>query len=416
MRTIVASALCLSAVALLSTKTLFNIPVGIMSVLGLIHLLRAPARMCRDEALSRTGVLFLCIWLPMIASLPDAVNVAHSAKTTSLYLHFYLAAVYLAIEMRDEGVRNTVFFGIAGLMIFCCVDALLQYFTGSDVFGYPYDGQILKGLFYPKQRLGIILAVFSPLYFEAVRQLSQRNRFVWLLMIPLIVVLMLTLKRSAWVMFALASFVYAWWLVARQSRQRRQVTALRLMILLVVMAVTTAYSPNLQRHVERSLGLFSTDFATADNATSYRLSLWRTGGRMFRANWLNGIGPRGFRHVYVDYAQPDDFWIQRGTQGQTHPHFVALEVAVETGVIGLVGYLLFWLVVFSWLRKVRWLGEQTPAWIIAAGVAWFPLSAHFAFYGSYWSSVAWLLLAAAIAADSANSDEMRTATNKSVAA
>ena len=83
-------------------------------------------------------------------------------------------------------------------MIFCCVDALLQYFTGSDVFGYPYDGQILKGLFYPKQRLGIILAVFSPLYFEAVRQLSQRNRFVWLLMIPLIVVLMLTLKRSAW--------------------------------------------------------------------------------------------------------------------------------------------------------------------------------------------------------------------------
>ena len=125
---------------------------------------------------------------------------------------------------------------------------------------------------------------------------------------------------------------------------------------------------------------------------------------MFRANWLNGIGPRGFRHVYVDYAQPDDFWIQRGTQGQTHPHFVALEVAGERGVVGLIRYLLFWFLVFSWLRKVRWLGVQgrRPGSSLQV-LPGFRSARILPFMAATGWSVAWLLLAAAIAADSANS-------------
>ena len=393
-----ASVLCLSTVALLSTKTWFNIPVGVMAILGLVQLLREPSLLRGDTALRRTTILFGCLWLPMLVSLSDAANLTHSLKTTSLYLHFLPAAWYLTIELRDARARSLVFFGIFALMVFWCADALIQYSIGRDLFGYPYDGQILKGIFHPKQRLGIVLAVFSPVYFEALRLLSRRSRLVWLLMLPLVVVLLLTLKRTAWVMFALAAIAYLWTLMSTQPQRRLRGFAPYVIAMLLAAAVTVAYNPNLQQHLQRSIGVFSTDFATADNATSYRLSLWRTAGRMFAAHWVNGVGPRGYRHVYVDHADADDFWIRRGTNGQTHPHLIALEVAVETGVIGLAGYLLFWMFAFNWLRGAQWAQAQTPAWIIASGVAWFPFSGHFAFYGSYWSSVAWLLLPIAIAA------------------
>ena len=142
-----------------------------------------------------------------------------------------------------------------------------------------------------------------------------------------------------------------------------------------------------------SLKMFSTDFATADIATSHRLSLWKTGLAVARAHWLNGVGPRGYRTVYRDFAEADDFWINRGKTGQTHPHLMALEISVETGAVGLIGYgaVLFLLVRNIWRRRTR--DPASAVCLMVVLVAWFPLNAHLAFYGSYWSTIVWIMIA-----------------------
>ena len=155
-------------------------------------------------------------------------------------------------------------------------------------------------------------------------------------------------------------------------------------------------NPTLRGRLLATSGLFSTAVADIDEATAYRLTLWRTGARIFVDHWLTGIGPRGFRHVYAEYAQADDFWIKRIGKGQTHPHQFLLEIAVETGVIGLLAFVLFYGRLWRLLCS-RSEGGVAPLWLLSALVAWLPLNAHLAFYGAYWSTLAWLVLAMGLA-------------------
>ena len=62
-------------------------------------------------------------------------------------------------------------------------------------------------------------------------------------------------------------------------------------------------------------------------------------GRIFRAHWINGVGPRGFREVHAEYAPAHDPYVQTG-RSLTHPHMFVLEIAAETGIVGLIGYLI----------------------------------------------------------------------------
>tara|TARA_B110000444_G_C18375415_1_gene382359 strand:- start:139 stop:531 length:393 start_codon:yes stop_codon:yes gene_type:complete len=117
---------------------------------------------------------------------------------------------------------------------------------------------------------------------------------------------------------------------------------------------------------------------------------------MFLSEPVNGIGPRGYRHVYAEYADPTDFWLHDGENGQTHPHLQLLEIAVETGFIGLTGFLLVYLFFLREIFRETKISMKT-IWILAVLVAWFPLNTHLAFYGSYWASFVWLLIPLALA-------------------
>jgi O-antigen ligase len=153
----------------------------------------------------------------------------------------------------------------------------------------------------------------------------------------------------------------------------------------------------LDKRIDVSMGLFSENWQEINRATAHRLPIWRTAIHMFEHNWINGVGPRGFRYVYAKYAAPNDFYLRDGRHGQTHPHQFVLEVAADTGVIGLVGFALFWVVLIRFGRRVMRERPDAVPWLLSVAVAWFPLNAHMALYASYWSSVAWWLLGAAVA-------------------
>lgn len=388
------AALVVLAFALLTTEHLVHYALGLLMLGGLIAVLRAPRALWQDADLRGCSLAFLALWLPMLVSLPDAVNAAHATKTALAYLHFWPAALAVVLALRHAQLRQFVFAGVASIVAFWLADAILQLFTGRDLFGHPPVGNILTGAFYPKQRLGLVLAVATPLYCLAVAQLARRWPVAWLLLLPLFVVILLSLKRTAWIMLAVSIAGLLWLACARRGGGPCRAMLASLLALVVLVGGALAVDPALRARVTETAGLVSGDFDTMDRASSYRLTLWRTGWRMFEAHPWNGIGPRGYRHAYAEYAPPGDFWFERGG-GQTHPHLVALEVALETGVVGLVGYACFlWLL----LARSREAGDDaTAAWAISALAATFPFNAHLAFYGSYWSSLAWLAVAVAMA-------------------
>lgn len=380
------------AVATLATEHGSHYPIGILFLLGIVQWVRAPRTMYGSDGARLFATVFACLWIPMLLSLPDAANPARAWKTTVLYLHYLPAGLYVVHMLADPRARRIVLAGIAVIVGFWSVDGAIQWFSGHDLFGYPHDGSVLTGVFYPKQRFGLILAVFLPVYLYVVQGLATRTPFAWLLLAPLLFAIVFSLKRTAWIMLFAAVAFYALAFFKPTARNVRR-AGFALMASIAVVAAAVAVVPNLKTQVEGTLNIFSTDFETADIATSRRLTLWKTGAGIAREHWLNGVGPRGYRTVYRDFAAADDFWILRGTKGQTHPHLMVLEVATETGLIGLFGYVLALLMLARAIRHTPGYEPGARVCLIVAAVAWFPLNAHLAFYGSYWSNIAWMMFA-----------------------
>lgn len=386
--------LVLAVIPLMATKTLFNVPVVLLGAGGLVMLARGRGALLGAPAVRLLLALFLCIWIPMLTALPDAVNRERSLLTALSFLRFPFAGLFVLAALATAPARRRLLMGVLTIALIWSLDALLQAVTGMDVFGYPPIGSKLSGMFYPNLTMGLVLGVLTPLCLEAVRLLAQKRRWAWLLAVPFAVAVLLSGNRNAWFMFALGFTAYLGYLLyARGWRPRPRELLLPLVAFALLATVAVWQFPSIVHRFQATEALFSTNFAQADRATSYRLSIWVTAVRVIESHWLNGVGPRGFRYVYAQYAGPHNFWMQDGRSGVTHPHQFMLEIAADTGLLGVAGYVLFIVIgLRSLLRLPR--DRRAPAFpfFTAAAVAFFPLDNHMAFYASYWSTIAWWLL------------------------
>jgi len=388
------ASLILLTLALFATENLVHYPVALMSLLGLVQMV-VDRRKHWDTVSRFLFALFGMIWFPMLVASIATYEIGREMETSILYLHFLPAAYFVLHACRDAAVSRLVTAGTVAFVGFVVLDALVQLTLQSNLLGYPYDGSVLKGLFYPKQRLGLFLAVFSPLYLDLIVRWRHRMPYLWMLLIPIVVIMLMSLKRSAWVMISVTVVAY-FALFLRHERMKLtgfhfSSVAVAAATLIMVGVLTVSLSPVVQNRLSTTLGILSGDSETVAEATAYRVPLWRTAYIMFKDNWLVGVGPRGYRHAYVDYAADTDFWVARNGIGQTHPHLLVLEVAAETGVLGLLGLLGFYATLgYKVINNTSW--SRVPVWLLCALTAWFPLNTHLAFYGSYWSTLVWLLI------------------------
>ena len=391
-----------AALLLLSTETLSLVPQGMMAALGLYHISRNPGAVFRDKTMRVLVVLFLCLWLPQLVSLVGAVNLERSAKIALSYPLYLLCGVFIVRELARPGNLSRLSLALLAVVLFWCVDGLVQYARGANLLGYPYQDGMLSGMFYPKLRLGIILAVLVPVALETVRNANRDSLFPWLLLIPFTVVVLLSGRRSAWLMLIIGLSAYLPLVVLSLSTRARYIITGALCVSVLLAGWVYFYSPDINRRVYLLTAMLSSEYL-AEKATSRRTPIWDTAYNMLQDNWINGVGPRGFRYAYRDYADEDNYFIRQGQEGQTHPHMVLLEIAVETGVIGLAGFILFYLT----LLRYWWRGRRSTingAWTAALLAGTFPLNAHLAFYGSYWSGFLWLLIACTLVAVSSRAE------------
>ncbi|MBT4206033.1 MAG: O-antigen ligase family protein [Proteobacteria bacterium] len=390
------AAIILITFALLGTQNAVHYPFALMSAIGLWLIVKNPSVIYEKDSRNFFYV-FALVWSPMLFSLLGAIDLASAGKTTFSYLHFLFGGYYVYWAAHREKTYRLVGAGVFALVFFALSDALIQFIFAVDLFGFPYDGATLKGLFYPKERLGMFLAVLSPLILYVIST-KRYKIFFYVAAISLIVfILLLCVKRSAWVMFGLSMLGFSYLIWMNYGTTKKFVAmGFSVLAAFTLSFAVVMYTPTYKNEVTLSSGFSSGEMQKIDIASNYRLSLWRTGLSMFLSEPVNGIGPRGYRHVYAEYADPTDFWLRDGENGQTHPHLQLLEIAVETGFVGLTGFLLVYLFFLREIFRETKISMKA-VWILAVLVAWFPLNTHLAFYGSYWASFVWLLIPLALA-------------------
>ena len=403
-----ATGLLLAVVALLPAEPLHHVPLIALAMLGAVRLVAGRAQLGSLESRFLV-VVFLCMWLPMLASLPDAVNPAESIRKAASLCIYFLSGVYAVGAYSRFRELDWVMVGVTIILVFWCLDALWQFLVGADWFGVPYEGGRLPGPF-RVGRIGNVLAGFAPLFFESVRRTRRYWRWSPVLVAPYLLVIVLSGTRAAWGVLVVVTIGYLLFLIRWSDRSSSggprwnlgRIAAVSPAIILAVALSGYTWPGEAERvgkvvaeRVEPLSGLWSGDREKFEIAVRFRLSIWETAANMWSAHWLNGVGPRGFRYAYDQYNPEHDYFLALGgTRGAAKdPHMQLLEIAAETGVFGLLGYVVLVVVFFAKLLRLerRSLISVYP-YALTLIVALFPFNGHLSFYSALSAGLIWFVV------------------------
>jgi O-antigen ligase len=391
-----ASWLVVAFVALLPFGRAPEVPLSILA-LALPFLLRNPAH--RQRAL-RLAVfllpLFLCFWLPMVLSSFDSYTPEKSSLRSLAALRYLAAAISIGILLSPPSARWRVLRWTAFLLAFWALDGFIQLYFGADLFGVHMHKERLNALFlHQYQFYGPTLAMLSPLLLEYARR--RWPAWAWVLSFALVLgAVTIAGMRSGWLVMAVVLAVYGVLLIMNRENRSLRFASVSVPVLAVITILAGyAASPILQQRLEQTLSALDASEASVNFASTYRLPIFKTALRMYEAHPVNGVGVRAFSIAYLDYADPDDVHVRNfgGTHGALHAHNVVLEVMADTGTIGLLGLLtgalLFWR---YWRLMTPAQRQECFPYALSISLVFFPVNSHFAVFGTYLSSLVWVLL------------------------
>jgi O-antigen ligase len=381
----------LAVVVLLPIGRASELPIAIGALAALVLVARGRIDV-RGRANVLAIVLFACYWIPALISGFGAIAPERTWSTVATTLRFLPFALFAIFALREARVWNGVVLAVAIVVSLWIVDAFVQMTTGYGL-GGAAEAERLSGIFGKGNlKLGPVLAVLSPFVLVAARE-----RFGWrglaVMFVALAVPILLAGSRAAWLMYALVCCVVAW----RETRNiGRFALAIAIAVVLIagIGAAALHDSHGFDARVARSLLALDGTESAVDTASAGRLSIWRTALSMWEAHPATGVGVRGFRYAYPQYAAPKDAFVDRASDtGASHAHQIVLEVLSETGLIGLA----FWIAgafvaVRAWRRADALARERARAPALALVAMGFPLNTHFAFYSAWWGLLFWWLI------------------------
>lgn len=380
------------------------LPVGRSSELGtLLCLIGTVLLFVRDpHALSGHPGARLLLWLwaayfgAALLSAPDALRAGRSWLSVAGYLRFVPLGLYMCFSVRRLSRLEQLLTATAVVVALWTLDAWVQTLTGFSL-GGPAQEVRVTGIFGAgNMKLGPVLATLSPLLLWVARARWKRPGLV-VAFVFMLVPILLAGSRAAWLVYVLVGLAFAW----RESRSVGRFAlwcAAACVVAALAGALAWQYSPRFHARAERSLQVFSGSEAGINTALSGRLDIWHTAWKVYLAHPVNGVGVRDFRYAYPDFAPRNDHFVVDEScgkgEGACHPHQLLLEVATNTGTLGLLAW-----AAALWLAWRRWRGVTSRARelafpvSVALAVTLFPVNTHLAFYSAWWGLLFWWLLA-----------------------
>lgn len=388
---------CLFSVEFAVGATVFAIPfIPTMAAAGLVILCFVSLffrkmgdgdRVWKFDALGLLIVLLMVIIL--VCSL-TSVAVSSSIQICLLYFAFmsFYFTIINTVKTKQQVYTMLAVFVVSGF--FVAAYGIIQY-----VFGLDMDKQVW-----------IDEEMFSDIKMRAFSTLENPNVLgeYLLLVIPvsiaflwckkgvwakvgyagvtgvLLLCLVLTMSRGCWVGLLVAAAIYITFVDGRYW-----------LLGFVALAALPSFLP------DSILNRFLSIGNLADSSSSYRMFIWLGTLRMLRDFWLVGIGPGtiAFNMVYPRYAYT-------GIEAP-HSHNVYLQMMTETGVAGLVAFLLICIFFFQRIASgVKGLAKKSMDRImgiaIASGIAAFLVQGVFdyVFYNYRVFLMFWMVLAFAM--------------------
>ena len=324
-----------------------------------------------------------------------AVAPGKSWGTVLALLRYLPLGLYACHVLRGEQRVHGFYFAVAVVIAFWVLDAWMQMLTGWSLRGHA-EPERISGLFGADDpKLGPTLAVLSPFaLWSARRRWGLRGLIVAFVL--LLGPVMLSGSRSAWIAFGLVTLVFLW-REAGSFARFAAISAVVAVVLAIAGGIAWKTSTRFETRMQRTLMVLSGSEQSINEATTGRIDIWHTGLRMIEAHPFLGVGVRGFRYAYPHYAPANDHFLVAENcgdgMGACHPHQLVLEVLIETGVVGVLLWLIGVVIAFRAWRHAGDIGRAVAFPVTVSLVAMlFPFNSHLAFYSAWWGLLfAWLL-------------------------
>ena len=330
-----------------------------------------------------------------LVSAIDAVAPGKTWLTVAGLLRFAPLGVYTCFAMRRPGKVRALYLATAVVVAIWVADAWIQAITGYGLAGAS-NAERLSGIFGADNlKLGPALSALAPFLLWSARERWGRRGLATAFLLALGPIL-LSGSRASWLCYGLVALGFLWNEAKTPRRFAVACVAAGASLALVVL-LAWQVSPRFRDRIAHTLPALSGTSEGVDAALTGRLDIWTTSLRMFAAHPVNGVGVRGFRYAYPAVANPGDHFLTMEKcaegEGACHAHQVVLEVATETGIIGVLAWLAaVVLAVRTWWRAGTVARYRAFPATLALVVILFPLNTHMAFYSAWWGLLAaWLV-------------------------
>ncbi|RME45862.1 MAG: O-antigen ligase domain-containing protein [Chloroflexi bacterium] len=365
---------------------------SLVAILFLVHSLVRHDWSWLGEAWVRVCLL---VWGWLFVASAFAVDPGASLGTAVTWFRFFVFAAALQFWVMDREwlILSIKFTGLVVILV--AIDAVIQYFWGQDLFGMTPPNGTLDRLTGPMRKMVVGMYVSKLMYLPLVAFLFWAVRKKRLSGILGVIVaflvcataVVLSGERTATVLMIVGLLVAA--LTLRPARRYLVIGSVATALLAGVLFMSL---PNL---VNRQLG------QTLSTLHQLRASpygqLWLGGISIGLRHPITGVGLKNFRLVCDDETQgalsEKDVW-----RCGTHPHNYYIQWFCETGIVGLMLFLLL----MGTLVRTVWPTLSHENWWLGGIVAtlaihaW-PLGSTGSFFNNWNSAILWFPFGLAVA-------------------
>ena len=320
---------------LFAVSSMFSISISQVSagIGGFLWLARTHLTKAWEEQRWPLGIPVLLFVLASLVAVADAYDVSHSYKSLKKLLEF-LIFFWVLNCVRENNLRNSLSLVLIASATLAGLLGLYQYWQDLTI-GEIESSNRPEGSLSVYMTFAGLLMLVGVLALARVMFQKPMQRWVWASIGIIILALLLTLTRQAWrgFLIGLIFLVFFW----------RKKLLLLLPIMLLVVYITSPLSAQV-----RIKALFSGE----DRTFETRTNLWQVGWEVFKDYPLTGCG---FSCVdMVNYQYPDPLYekthdLHRSVRYIQGMHNNFMQLAVDTGILGLTAWLGIWVCFFRLL-------------------------------------------------------------------
>jgi putative inorganic carbon (HCO3(-)) transporter len=297
----------------------------------------------------------ICFFSILFSSNLRISSITFFCKTLQNFLFFFTVVDVLNSERRIKPFLYILF--ASSLLL--GIDGIYQHFTHKDFIRHRpivFVNRIYTTFPTPND-FGCYLVTVIPFlivtFFAKLRTKIFKFAIVGLFLL-LFTCLILSVSRGAWLGFVASILFLGFWL--------RSVALFFLLLGTFLFAFKQIFPPLIRTRMSNLFNLFDMDILT-DGGSIERKIFWHTGWRMFLSSPLIGVGIGTFMFNYKKFLAEDYLY------GPFYAHNCYLQIAAETGIVGLFAFLLILILFFFFGIKTlnNRNNPKTFSWYILLG-------------------------------------------------